>query len=72
MILFVLIVSSVATGKAISELSNKKNPLTIEVTGIQWWWQIRYVNSDPSQTLTTANEIHIPVGRPVQIRGIVK
>lgn len=69
-ILLVLIVASVGTGKAISELGNRKNPLTIEVTGNQWWWQIRYVNSDPSQTLLTANEIHIPVGRPVQIRGM--
>jgi cytochrome c oxidase subunit 2 len=69
-ILFVLIVSSVVTGKAISELGQKKNPLTIEVTGNQWWWQIRYVNDDPSQSLVTANEIHIPVSRPVQIRGL--
>jgi cytochrome c oxidase subunit II len=69
-ILFVLIVASVGTGKGISELQNKKNPLTIEVTGNQWWWQIRYVNADPSQILVTANEIHIPVGRPVQIRGL--
>lgn len=70
LILFVLIISSVTTGKAISELSNKKNPLTIEVTGVQWWWQIRYVSSDASRTVTTANEIHIPVGRPVQIREL--
>ena len=69
-ILFVLIVASVGTGKAISELGNKENGITVEVTGNQWWWQIRYVNSDPSQTLVTANEIHIPVGRPVQIRGL--
>ncbi|MCU1291870.1 MAG: cytochrome c oxidase, subunit [Bryobacterales bacterium] len=69
-ILFVLIVASVGTGKAISELSYKKNPLTIEVTGNQWWWQIRYLNDDPSLTVVTANEIHIPVGRPVQIRGL--
>jgi cytochrome c oxidase subunit II len=70
LILFVLIVASVGTGKAISELSYKKNPLTIEVTGNQWWWQIRYLNDDPTLTLVTANEIHIPVGRPVQIRGL--
>ena len=69
-ILFVLIVASVGTGKAITELSYKKNPLTIEVTGNQWWWQIRYVNDDPTLTVVTANEIHIPVGRPVQIRGL--
>ncbi len=68
-ILFVLIIASVSTGKANSELANKKNPLTIQVTGTQWWWQIQYMNADPTQNLITANEIHIPVGRPVQIRG---
>ncbi|HZS54708.1 MAG TPA: cytochrome c oxidase subunit II [Bryobacteraceae bacterium] len=69
-ILFVLIVASVGTGKANSELQNKKNPLTIQVTGNQWWWQLEYMNSDPTKILVTANEMHIPVGRPVQIRGI--
>jgi cytochrome c oxidase subunit II len=69
-ILFVLIIASVSTGKGISELSNKRNPLTIEVTGNQWWWQIRYVSDQPQQSLVTANEIHIPINRPIQIRGM--
>jgi cytochrome c oxidase subunit 2 len=43
-------------------------PLTLEVTGRQWWWQVRYVGDDPAQSFTTANEIHIPVGRPVRVR----
>jgi cytochrome c oxidase subunit II len=41
--------------------------LTITVTGHQWWWQLDYHGSDPSQIFTTANEIHIPVGRPVTL-----
>ena len=68
-ILFVLLVTSIITGKNLSELQERKNPMVIEVTGLQWWWQIRYQNSDPRQVLLTANEIHIPVGRPVMIRG---
>ncbi len=68
-ILFVLLVFSVATGKAISELGDTKNGMVIEVTGNQWWWHVRYLNDDPRQVLVTANEIHIPVGRPVMIRG---
>ena len=69
LILFILLIASIGTGKSISELGNKNNGLTVEVTGNQWWWQIRYLNSDASQIVTTANEIHIPVGRPVLIRG---
>ena len=37
--------------------------VTIEVTGHQWWWEVRY----PEEQVVTANEIHIPVGRPVRV-----
>ena len=41
-----------------------RNPaLTIEVIGRNWWWEIRYPNG-----AVTANEIHIPVGRPVEVK----
>ncbi|HZZ60130.1 MAG TPA: cytochrome c oxidase subunit II [Roseiarcus sp.] len=42
--------------------------LTIRVTGHQWWWEFRYLDhKDPSQSFVTANEIHIPVGKPVRV-----
>jgi cytochrome c oxidase subunit II len=69
LILFGLIIASVTMGKAISELGNKKNGMVVEVVGNQWWWYVRYLNDDASQIVVTANEIHIPVGRPVRIRG---
>ena len=42
--------------------------LTIEVTGQQWSWQVRYLDKDASRVLTTTNEIHIPIGKPVRVR----
>jgi cytochrome c oxidase subunit II len=36
--------------------------LTIEVIGRRWWWEVNY----PAQGVVTANEIHIPVGVPVE------
>jgi len=42
-------------------------PLRIEVVGHQWWWEVHYPDETPSQAVTTANEIHIPVGRPVAL-----
>ena len=39
----------------------------IRVIGHQWWWEVHYLHGGPSQEFTTANEIHIPVGRPVDI-----
>jgi cytochrome c oxidase subunit II len=41
-----------------------KEALTIEVVGHQWWWEFRY----PEYNLTTANELHVPVGRTVSLR----
>jgi cytochrome c oxidase subunit II len=69
LLLFVLLVTSVVTGKAIADLGNTKNGMVIELTGNQWWWQVQYDNPDSSRILVTANEIHIPVGRPVMIMG---
>jgi cytochrome c oxidase subunit II len=34
------------------------------VVGHQWWWEIR----DPKHGFVTANEIHIPVGRPLSVQ----
>jgi cytochrome c oxidase subunit II len=64
-ILFVILVSSVVSGKKATQSLVSKNPVTIEVTGHQWWWEIRYPNPDASKTIVTANEIHIPVGVPI-------
>jgi cytochrome c oxidase subunit II len=69
LILIGLLVASVATGSALSGLGARKNGMVVEVTGNQWWWYIRYANDDASRIVVTANEIHIPVGRPVMIRG---
>lgn len=49
---------------------HQKPAFTVEVTGQQWWWQARYLGSQPSRILTTANEIHIPVGEPVRVKLI--
>jgi cytochrome c oxidase subunit II len=42
--------------------------VTLDVTAHQWWWEVRYDAAQPDQSFTTANEIHIPVGRRVLVR----
>lgn len=69
-ILLGLVVVSVVVGKSISIPAMPSHALTIEVTGNQWWWNVRYMNDDASRIVVTANELHIPVGRPVVIRGM--
>ena len=47
---------------------HRKPSLLLEVTGHQWWWEVRYRGADKPDVMVTANEIHIPVGEPVHIR----
>jgi cytochrome c oxidase subunit 2 len=37
--------------------------LKIQVIGHQWWWEFRY----PEYNVTTANELHVPVGKTVEL-----
>jgi cytochrome c oxidase subunit 2 len=62
--LFVLLIVSIQTGRAVASVG-AASAVSIAVTGHQWWWEIEYEDATPSRRLTTANEIHIPTGRPV-------
>lgn len=71
-LLFVYLVVDIRTGRAISSLGAEPlDPplLSVKITGHQWWWEIEYEDSIPSRRLTTANELHLPVGRVVLIKG---
>lgn len=65
--LFSFLIASVITGKRAEGITSK-NPISIQVIGHQWWWEIRYLNSDPSMIVTSANEVHVPVGVPIVIQ----
>jgi cytochrome c oxidase subunit 2 len=69
LVLLALFTGSVATGRALGSLGEAPGePLTVKVIGHQWWWEIQYQNHDVSQMVTTANELHLPVGHPVQLQ----
>ena len=42
--------------------------LVVDLVGKQWWWEVRYRDSVPGNVFVTANELHIPVGRRVELR----
>ena len=65
--LVVMLTLSVATSRAIASMSTK-DALPIEVVGHQWWWELRYPASVAGTQFTTAYEMHIPVGRPVEVK----
>jgi cytochrome c oxidase subunit 2 len=64
--LLVLLVASIAADRALANL-DMKDALHIEVTGHQWWWDVHYDDPSPDKAFATANELHVPVGRPVII-----
>jgi cytochrome c oxidase subunit 2 len=66
-LLLVYVTMTARTGRAIAWPPDEPAPLTIEVTGHQWWWEFRYRDTIPSNWLSTSNELHIPVGRVVQL-----
>jgi cytochrome c oxidase subunit 2 len=64
-----LIVIAVVFGATVGAL--RRLPMTaptgafeIEVVSHQWWWEVRY----PHAQFNTANELHLPVGRPVALK----
>jgi cytochrome c oxidase subunit II len=62
-ILVLLFVLSIDSIPATSPSSSSKG-LTVDVVARQFFWDVSY----PGQGIRTANEIHIPVGVPVNVR----
>jgi cytochrome c oxidase subunit 2 len=56
-------VANVYLIKQTSPPSPKSTAMTINVIGHQWWWEVRYRDSDA----ITANEIHIPTNTRVNV-----
>ena len=72
----VLIVIAIPTVRTIFRTQAKAAPnaLMVEVIGHQWWWEFRYPQyttpsaSGKMDTLVTANELYLPIGRTVNFK----
>jgi cytochrome c oxidase subunit 2 len=64
LLLFGLLVASIATDRALAQLP-RADAVTVHITGHQWWWQVTYDDAQPGRVFATANELIVPVGRPV-------
>src|SRR5205823_10476418 len=64
LVLLWLLTASVLAGRAVATPAGP-GALRIQIVGHQWWWEVTYPADPPSDTVITANEIHVPVGRPV-------
>ncbi|MGH9259781.1 MAG: cytochrome c oxidase subunit II, partial [Acidimicrobiales bacterium] len=61
----ILVFIAIPTTQTIFRTSGRAAPgaLRVEVIGHQWWWEFRY----PDLGIVTANELRLPVGRPVAL-----
>ncbi|HEX5237635.1 MAG TPA: cytochrome c oxidase subunit II [Sphingomicrobium sp.] len=61
-----LAIASFFTDRSMAKAATNQK-LSIKLTANQWWWDVQYNSADPSKTMRTANELHLPVGVPVRI-----
>ncbi len=66
-ILILLLIASVWASRTVGSLQ-ASSAVTIAITGHQWWWEIQYEDAVPSRRVVTANELHIPINRPVVLK----
>src|ERR1043165_1340641 len=66
-VLMGLLIASLWTGRATASL-HADSAVALNVIGHQWWWEIEYEDPIPSRRVRTANEIHLPINRPVVIK----
>ena len=64
---FVLVAIAIPTLIVIFDISSGGGPdlpvVKVEVIAHQWWWEIRY----PEHDVSTANEMHVPVGKRIDV-----
>lgn len=64
MIVVAIVIPSVQGVFQTYRLQKEQDPLVVHVLGKRYWWSFHY----PQMGVTTANELHLPVGRPVALR----
>ena len=70
----ILVVITVPTMATLFDLRSpaEGDVINVNVTGHQWWWEFEYPDIVDAQgrPLTTANELHIPVGKTTELKMI--
>jgi cytochrome c oxidase subunit II len=61
-VILLVMIPTFQVGAELAPIPEGADPV-IEIVGHQFWWEIRY----PELGVVTANEVHIPVGRPVEL-----
>lgn len=67
-IVFVLALTTVRTIGEVQLTKPPEGALEVDVIGHQWWWEYRLKNHHREGSIVTANELVVPMGRPVWLR----
>jgi cytochrome c oxidase subunit II len=62
-----LLVYGIAAGHSFLAVPDDGRAFRVEITGHQWWWEVRYPDGPGGAALYDANELHIPARRPVDV-----
>jgi cytochrome c oxidase subunit 2 len=62
--LIALAIPTVQSTFDLAETPSAKDTVIIDVTAYQYWWEFKY----PEQGITTAQDVHIPVGKKILFR----
>jgi cytochrome c oxidase subunit II len=66
-ILFIIFVMGLDSMSAFPIHDGHETAPEIRITGHQWWWEVEYLSGGVNEHFITANEIHIPAGRTIDI-----
>ncbi|MGF6230634.1 cytochrome c oxidase subunit 2 [Inquilinus ginsengisoli] len=66
-VLSILLVYGLLVMQVGAARSRDAEGLGVTITGKRWWWQVVYEDRD-GREIVSANELRLPVGRPVAIR----
>lgn len=60
-------IGTAASGERSVPGYGRSDRIRVHVVGKQWWWEVRYELPRGDTSVVLANEVHIPVDRPVEI-----
>lgn len=63
-VLTLLLIYGLTLTRHLSEPA-KGDEVRMRITGEMWWWRVTYLDAEGRAQSLDANELHIPVGRPV-------
>lgn len=56
-----------STARSLQLFEPSADHTVITVSGVQWWWEISYRDPKTGREIRSANEIRVPVGRPMTL-----